>query len=65
MPHDDSPLPCSSETIFGDARMLSCSASPSAAPSAYGTAQDSLNEFPALPLRTPSESFLDSAVSEA
>jgi hypothetical protein len=65
MPHDDSPSPCSSETIFGDARMSSRSASPSAAPSAHGTAQDSLNEFPAPPPRTPSESSSDSAVSEA
>jgi hypothetical protein len=65
MLYDDSLLPCSSKTIFGNACMLSCSALPSAAPLAYSTAQDSLNKFPALLLRTSSESSLDSAVSEA
>jgi hypothetical protein len=65
MPHDNSPSPCSSKTIFGNTRMSSRSASPSAAPSAHSTAQDSLNNFPAPPPRTPSKSSSDSAVSKA
>jgi hypothetical protein len=65
MLYNNSLLPCSSETIFSNACMLSCSALLSAAPLAYSTAQDSLNKFSALLLRTSSKSFLDSAVSKA
>jgi hypothetical protein len=65
MLHNNSLLPYSSKTIFSNTCILSYSALPSAAPSAYSTAQDSLNKFSALLLRTSSKSSSDSAVSKA
>jgi hypothetical protein len=65
MLHNNSLLLYSSKTIFSNTYILSYSALPSAAPLAYSTAQDFLNKFPALLLRTSSKSFLDSAVSKA